>query len=62
MYQLLNKEQPREVAQFGRARALGARGRRFKSCLPDQPLDAARFRDLVFLADGKARIQAAYCI
>ena len=27
----------RDIAQFGRALALGARGRRFKSCYPDGP-------------------------
>ena len=26
---------PRGLAQFGRAFALGAKGRRFKSCIPD---------------------------
>lgn len=34
--------QLRGVAQFGRALALGARGRRFKSCYPDGPDDCKR--------------------
>ena len=31
-----------DVAQFGRALALGARGRRFESCYPDQPMKMAK--------------------
>ena len=41
----------RGVAQLGRARGSGLRGRRFKSCRPDLSQDISNYAGVLFLRD-----------
>lgn len=48
-------ERYRRVAQVARARALGARGRRFKSCLSDKEEESGLSRFFCFMGERHKR-------
>ncbi len=52
---LTDNTKSRGVAQLARASALGAEGRRFKSCRPDERSEEWRSEQIVLLAPGFER-------